>query len=257
MGRYELDNAWDHAQRRLALLEDYLDPVTFRRIAGLGLRHGWRCLEVGAGGGSVARWLCGQVGTTGHVTATDLNTRFLDDINAANLTVQRHDIVAEPLPEAQFDLVHVRWLLHHLPRREEILPKLAAAVRPGGWLLIEDVDFFPIQASASRLYVEFMLALTETVVLDAGGDRYWSRKLPALVTELGLTDIGADADIPVLRGGGPVAKFFQLTSEQVRDKLLARGFLTQDQFEAGQALLDDPSLWGFAGAGLGVWGRRP
>ena len=257
MGSYELDNGWDHARQRLALLEDFLDPVTRRRISALGLRPGWQCLEVGGGGGSVARWLCEQVGNAGHVTATDLDTRFLDGIGAANLTVLQHNLVTDPMPEAQFDLVHVRWLLHHLPQREQVLPKLAATVRPGGWLLIEDVDFFPLQSSEPPLYVEFMLALSQTVVLDAGGDRYWSRKLPALVTELGLADIGADADIPMLRGGGPIAKFFQLTSEQVREKILAHGFLTADRFDAGHALLDDPSLWGFAGAGIGVWGRRP
>ena len=137
-----------------------------------------------------------------------------------------------------------------------MLPRLADAVRPGGWLLIEDVDFFPLQASENSLYVEFMLALSEAVVKAAGGDRYWGRKLPALVAGLGMTDIGADADVPILRGGGPIAKFFQLTSAQIRDKVLALGTISEERFDAGIASLDDPAVWGFAGAGIGVWARR-
>jgi hypothetical protein len=49
MANYSLSNAWDHARRRLALLEQYLDPITHRRISSLGLGKGWHRLEVGGG----------------------------------------------------------------------------------------------------------------------------------------------------------------------------------------------------------------
>ena len=74
MAHYALDNAWEQTRRRLALLEQQLDPLTFQRLTALGATTGWRCLEVGGDGGSVVRWLCRQVGATGHVTATDLST---------------------------------------------------------------------------------------------------------------------------------------------------------------------------------------
>ena len=44
----------------------------------LGLGPGWRCLEVGAGSGSVARWLAAKVGPEGSVLATDIDTRWVD-----------------------------------------------------------------------------------------------------------------------------------------------------------------------------------
>ena len=92
MANYALDNSWDHAKRRLALLEQYLDPITRRRIDGLGLQQGWRCLEVGGGGGSVAAWLCERVGPGGSVVATDINTRLLEGIEQPNFEARRHDI---------------------------------------------------------------------------------------------------------------------------------------------------------------------
>ncbi len=34
-----------------------------------------------------------------------------------------------------------RAVLEHLPAREQVLTQLVAALRPGGWLLVEDTDF--------------------------------------------------------------------------------------------------------------------
>ena len=57
-----LDSSSDRERERLRLLEDSFDPGTFRWLDQLGVGSGWRCLEVGAGGGSVARWLADRVG---------------------------------------------------------------------------------------------------------------------------------------------------------------------------------------------------
>src|SRR5262245_60645354 len=95
----------DHeALGRLRALEAALDSGTIRFLEALGTCEGWRCLEVGAGAGSIAAWLCQRVGATGHVLATDLDTRFLDALDAPNLEVRRHDITTDELPEGAFDL---------------------------------------------------------------------------------------------------------------------------------------------------------
>src|SRR5215471_7906132 len=95
--RYVLSNEWSDEQRRLAALEELFDPATFRYLAALGLQPGWSCLEVGGGGGSVARWMATQVGPSGSVLATDLDTRFLDEIDLPNVEVRTHDIQRDPL----------------------------------------------------------------------------------------------------------------------------------------------------------------
>lgn len=256
MAEYTLDNAWERAKQRLGLLEQRLDPMTRRRMETLGVGQGWRCLEVGGGGGSVARWLCGQVGASGHVTATDIDIRFLEEIRASNFEACRHDIMAEELPAAQFDLVHTRWLLHHLPDPEKAIERMVAALRPGGWLLLEEVDFFPVHTSTSRLYIDFMAALTGTIVAPSGRDCFWARALPALVASQGLANLQAEGDFAVLNGGSPIAKFFQLSGHQVRDSVIRSGTLTAERFDAALALLDDRGFWAFAGAGVAVWGQR-
>ena len=147
---YGLDNAWRKALARLRSLEQWLDPATIRHLRARGVGAGWRCLEVGAGAGSIARWLCGQVCPGGEVVATDIDTRFLESRSEANLRVLRHDITADNLPPAAFDLVHCRLVLAHLPDRHAVLSKLAAALKPGGQLVAEEMDFVSVVADTHQ-----------------------------------------------------------------------------------------------------------
>jgi hypothetical protein len=96
--KYPLSNEWKEARERLSQLEAVWDPWTIRNFGKVGIREGWHCLEIAGGGGSIAEWLCRQVGSSGHVVATDLEPRFLEAIDASNLEVRRHDILREPLP---------------------------------------------------------------------------------------------------------------------------------------------------------------
>ena len=257
MLNYALDNSWDFARERLGSLAQCSDPLTRRRLAGIGIRPGWRCLDIGSGLGTIARWLCAKVGRSGRVVATDIDLRFLREIHAANFEARYHDIRTDGLPVAEFDLVCVRWLLHHLPEPERALAAIVKALRPGGWLLLEEPDFFPLVAAGSQPYIDFMTALTTTVVAEAGGGCLWARCLPSLIARQGLVSIGADAELALVRGGSRWAAFYQLTARQMRDRMIASGALSAEGCDAGLALLDDPSFWAPASAELGVWGRAP
>src|SRR5688572_16327000 len=109
--RYALPNEWEQARRRLELIEECYDPGTIRRFSQIGVGPGWRCLEVGAGGGSITRWLCDRVRPTGRVVAVDIDTRFVEDIAADNLEVQQVDVTTAELPRDTFDVVHTRAVL--------------------------------------------------------------------------------------------------------------------------------------------------
>jgi 2-polyprenyl-3-methyl-5-hydroxy-6-metoxy-1,4-benzoquinol methylase len=189
MSTYAFENAWHQARRRLSLLETNLDPATFRRIQALGLTEGWQCLDIGAGAGTVASWLCAHVGSTGRVIATDIDTRFLDALTGPNLEVRRHNIAVDNLPEASFDLVHTRLVLMHLPARAQILTRLVAALKPGGWLFLEEHDIFPVTAAASGPYAEVWAAFIRAVA-SAGCAVDWARQLPQTLARCGLQAVG-------------------------------------------------------------------
>ena len=257
MTGYSLDNTWDQAGRRLALLESQLDPVTHRRLDATGLGAGWRCLEVGGGGGSITRWLCEQVGAMGHVLATDIEPQLLAQVQYPQLEIQRHDILNDPPPSAEFDLVHARWLLHHLPEPEDAMRQMFSVVRPGGWIVLEEVDFFPCRISSCEIYGAFMSELARVAVAGSGGDCFWARKMLREVGRLGLENVGVEGDQFLVRGGIGWAEFFSLTALQVRARMIVpEGTLTSEAFDAAIALLADPEFIELGVAGIAVWGQK-
>jgi SAM-dependent methyltransferase len=190
-GYIHADADFDSERRRLALLEARYDEGTIRRLGMLGSLGGARCLEVGAGAGSVAHWLAGRVGPAGHVVATDIDPRFLDDLDAPNIEVRRHDILHDDIETSHYDLVHCRALLLHLPDPERALQRMAAALCPGGALLVEDADFVSMAAADPG---HPMSAVFDRVIAEALGrlglerhlDPWFGRRLPGVVAGLGL-----------------------------------------------------------------------
>jgi SAM-dependent methyltransferase len=215
---YILDNAGEPARRRFADLPLVYDPGAIRHLTQRGVGPGWRCVKVGAGDGSIASWLAEQVGPAGHVLATDLDTRFLDGLRVPNLEVRRHDIGTEPLPEASFDLAHARLVLSHVPQREAALARMAAALKPGGWLVIEEfgrpawepsLALEPV-APRPRAYDLLLQVGTAHGVVEYGPF------LPARMQALGLSEIDAGGRVFRWTGGSPGAWVIRAGLEQAR-----------------------------------------
>lgn len=252
---YALPNEWQHARRRLELLELSYDPLSTRRLEHVGVRAGWRCLEVGAGGGSITRWLSRAVGPTGTVVAVDLDTRFVEELDADNVDARCLDVVRDGLPEGPFDFVHSRAVLVHIPEREAVLAQLVECLRPGGRLLLEEPDSALLLDLTTGVYGKAWRSIT-AALHGAGMTLDWPRGLPTLLQRHGLVEIEADCHVPHVNGRSDLARFIQLSWVQLRERALAAGATAQVLDEAG-ALLDDPTRW-FTGIPLNaVWGRRP
>jgi SAM-dependent methyltransferase len=245
---YALPNSWDLAEQRLALLEACHDPATIRRAQALGAGPGWRCLEAGGGHGSFARWLAH---TTGDVLAIDVDTRLLERLDVPGLEVRRADLGVDPLPQAEFDLVHTRCVLLHIPSRDELLAKLVAAARPGGLLLVEEDDTYPIDATMGGPYRAAWGAFSG-MMERAGLDPHWARTLPERLDALGVEDVRAEVIVQHFRGGSDPARFWSLTWEQARERGVDPGVLG-----AGQEALADTRQWFTGPAKVAVWGRAP
>ena len=184
-------------RERLALLESFRDPHTFELLGRFDVREGWRCLEVGAGAGSVVRWLAKRAGSTGRVVAVDIDTRFVEALELANVEIRRHDILADALEAAQYDLVHCRSLLLHLPEPRRALDNMRVALRPGGWLVVEDLDYTPFgsamrEHSLADTFDRTVRASFELLRHAGVMDLHFGRRLPGLLGDLDLTDVGHD-----------------------------------------------------------------
>jgi trans-aconitate methyltransferase len=254
-----LDYAFPHSAadeaRRLDHFQQRLDPLTIRRIERLALPDGASCLEVGAGHGSIARWLSAKVGPSGHVTATDVQTEFLADLHEPNMTVQRHDVRTGRMPEhGPFDLIHLRAVLMHLDHRMEILRRVASWLAPGGWLLVEEPDFGMWQHDSDPLWSAHPRAWHEAF---PHGSLSQGRALLRQIHELGLVGIDADAELDIVRPDTPLAEFYSLSMAALAAPSVASGALTPAE---AAGLVERPTQAQFHGCGfahIGAWGQRP
>jgi SAM-dependent methyltransferase len=242
-------------RRRLELIEECLDPLTTRSLDAIGVEAGWRCLELGAGGGSIARQLCRRVGPGGRVAAVDLDTRFVEELHESNLDVHRRDLVADGLPGGGYDLVHARALLMHLPNRDKFLGEMAAALRPGGWLLVEEWDVFPPLVLADGVFAEIWPASVRSLEsVDAATTL--GRTLPDLFDRAGLEAVEPICEVPVFRGGSPFAALLIASAAQLLPLLAAHG-VTDDQLAQWSEEFADRTRWFHGFATYSVRGRAP
>jgi SAM-dependent methyltransferase len=253
-------NADAFERERLGLLHQLLDPLTDRRLDRLGVQPGWSCLEVGAGDGSVARGLAARVGPQGQVVATDIDTRFLADCTLPNLTFRRHNILEDDLEPGHYDLVHCRAVLMHLADPVRGVVRMAGAVRPGGWLLLEELDALsfaavdlddPAAQEFDRIIRIIYTSLRTWHVMDA----YIGRRLRGLIEQAGFVEVGHEGLASVTRGGEMGARFQQMNLQFLRP-LVAAGMLTQGDVETLQRLYADPSFEFTGGIWFSAWGRR-
>jgi SAM-dependent methyltransferase len=259
-GTYTLDNAAEQTTERFSALPALYDPGTIRHLEQLGVGPGWRCLEVGAGGGSIAAWLSERVGPTGHVLATDIDTRFLERLRRPNIEVLRHDLRSDPLPEAAFDLVHVRLVLLHLPERDHVLTHLTRALRPGGWLLAEEFDSLSMPPDPSVSPTETLLktdvAMRE-VMIARGVDGRYGRRLPERLQASGLVNVEAEGRVPLWRGRAAGGALLRANFEQLREAILATGRVTAEEFTCDLARVDEEDFMRPSPIMWAAWGRRP
>ena len=257
--RYLLDNATPEAPLRFAALSALFDPGTIRHLEERGVGCGWLCLEVGAGGGSIASWLADRVGPTGHVLATDIDTRCLQSLTLPNLEVRRHNIATDPLPEAVFDLVHARLVLMHLPEREQALARMISALKPGGWLIDEEYDNCSLLPNPAINPGEVLLPTQVAVnrLLDDGGvDRLFGRRLIGRLRAHGLIGVAAEAHAFMCQCASPGANLVRATYELLQRDLIDGNYLTAQQFRQDLATLEDPDFLTPSAILWSAWGRR-
>jgi 2-polyprenyl-3-methyl-5-hydroxy-6-metoxy-1,4-benzoquinol methylase len=257
---YLLDNAGKEAPARFDALSAAYDHHTIRHLLNRGVTEGWHCLEVGGGGGSISLWLADRVGPNGHVVATDIDPRFLEPLKAKNLEVQRHNIATDSLPQSAFDLIHARLVLIHVPEREQVLARLVAALKPGGWLIEEEIDSASLLPDPS-LNPDEVLLKTQIAAMrlvdDCGVGRRWGRLLFGRLRALGMMNVDAEAIMSMWHSGSIGASIIRANFEQLRRRLIEGSYITEQEFEHDIARLNEPDFMAPSPIMWTAWGQRP
>lgn len=256
--KYVFDPTWDKETERLRANEAIWDPGTIERLERLGVGAGWHALEVGAGSGSIASWLADRVGPTGRVLAADLETGRLESLRAPHVEVARIDIRTVELPAASFDLVHSRMVVQHLQDRPAAIANMVRALKPGGWLFLEDTDSLPLFRSAtSEDFLQDVRAAGYGLMRRSGHEPRGGHFDLAAMLETELEEVSAEGRAVMVQGGSFQARHYQLWLEFMKPRIVAEGEVSAERVDQALAEMGDPANHWLTQVLISSYGRKP
>ena len=251
---------------RLQLQSRVWEPAGQRLLAQIGDGAGARVLDVGCGAMGWLRLLSEWVGPDGSVTGTDIDETMLsaaDSFAASeglrNVALIEDDLFATDLDPGSFDLVHARFQLAPLGRAQEQLAAYLRLVRPGGTVVIEDVDpgswhFLPPAPAIEQRLIPLLAQALET----ASDDAWVARRLPRLFREADI-EPAIRAEVQALEPGHAYLRL-PLQFATALDGLL-RTLVDADELDEllaeAEAEIADPHRWGLTFTLVQAWGHRP
>lgn len=177
--------------KRLARQASVMASATVAFLTRIGVQPGWSCLDVGCGTGQVTVELARLVGEHGRVVGTDIDADALDVARAAaraadvNVTFALADGIA-PYERDAFDLAYSRLMLSHLLEPAAAVRAMAASVRPGGVVAVEDLFTGTLHADPPTAALDRLQEVYAATVRFHGGDPTIGPRLPAMLKAAGL-----------------------------------------------------------------------
>jgi len=209
-------------------------PSTRALLAEAGVPAGAACLDLGCGGGDVALELARAAGPAGRVLGVDLDPVKIDiaraesaEAGVSNVAFETCDLTAWE-PEGTFDVVYARFLLTHLARPADLLRAMRRHVRPGGAMIVEDIDFRGHFAEPPCPALDRFVELYTKSVRGRGADPNIGPRLPGLLRDSGFESVQMRLVHPAALEGG-VKLLTCVTLESISGAVLADGLATADE----------------------------
>ena len=243
--------------QRLRMIQELFDATTIGHLERTGIQAGWRCLELGAGAGSILRWMSRVAGTEGRVVGVDRDTVHLHDISGPSVQIIEGDFLEIPI-ETGFDLAHCRYVLIHNRHSDEMLHKLSGTLKPGGCLVVEEPDFTSARLlnshedDSGQRVNNAICRLFEEMELNPG----YGLILPARVVAAGLEIVSVDSRIHLDRGGSRMARMMAASLRALADRYIATGAADPTDVEQYRENTEDESRWAVYYSTVSVVARK-
>jgi SAM-dependent methyltransferase len=226
-GSYALRTG-DDAVVRLQLLSEAKNPSTFELFQRIGGWNGLAVLDLGCGIGSVTRELA-RLSGTGRVLGLDPDERVIAEARKTGLEFQVGTLA--DLPEWwRFDRIFARYVLSHQLAPLPFLIMAREKLKPGGMLIVEDIDFDGHVCWPPSPAFDRYVALFKEVVAKRGGDACLGPKLPSLFEAAGLCNVKVSETTPLFRSG-PAKEIAPITLRHVSRPLLYAGLVESEELE--------------------------
>ena len=234
----------EEGRARLRIISHSLWPTTLKLLNSAGIKTGMACLDVGCGGGDVTFEMARLVGSSGMATGIDMDStkiqlaqqeaehEAITNIKFLGLDIDHLDY------EAEYDLVYARLLLTHLSDPVNALQRMANAAKPGGVVVVEDMDHSGIFCYPASPALKQHVSLYNSIIRLKGADPEIGPKLPALFRQIGLQNLHLSHVQPAFIEG-EAKRIHQITLENIAPAVIAAGLATEAEINVLFSQLQD------------------
>ena len=253
---------------RLRRQSEELRALSAALLDRVGVGRGWNAIDLGCGPSGIIDLLAGRVGPEGHVTGLDVNPAnvalardFTDELGLVNADVAEGDARRTGLPSSSFDLAHARTLLVTIPDPAAVVAEMVRLVRPGGWVAAVEPDgggsvCYPPHPAWDRLSLIYWSSWQSD-----GADLFIGRRLPELLRQAGLVDIGVEARAEIYPAGHSRRTVGPDLIRSMRPKIVERGIASEQELDeldkAVREHFNDPHTLVMPNLLFLAWGRKP
>ena len=255
-------------EARLDVIHAVYGPVSLRGLEAAGIGDAVRAADIGCGSGTVSRWMAAKMGPSGRVDAVDIAPEQIDVARSAEAQDEASPIhyrvgsAYEPgLPESAFDVVFCRLVLCHLKEPHKAVEQMARLLRPGGRLVLVDMDLrdlFTMPPSAA--YTAFLDECVIPYEAKIGVDYSVGLRLPQLAMEAGLKVDHVVTDQPIFRDG-PGKHLWEKTFAVGIPRHVAEGVISEERdrelVEGMGRHTASPDVWVAVAKMFAAVGRKP
>jgi SAM-dependent methyltransferase len=253
-------------RERMRVVGRVMRPSTLGLLERAGVVAGMRCLDVGCGAGEVTFDLASLVGITGVVVGVDVDATKIElargdaeQAEIGNVEFRVADITGG-LGEAEYDVVYARFLLTHLRDPAAGVELMSAALRPGGRIIVEDIDYHGAFCHPDSAVFRRGNEIYEQTALRNGGDPFIGVRLPRLLLEAGFERVQPSIAHPVGLEGD-VKLLSPLTVENIKAMAVKHGVATAGEVDSVvdelYAIARDPSVLVSIPHIVQAWGEKP
>ena len=253
-------------RERMRVVGRVLRPTTLPLLERAGVVAGMRCLDVGCGAGEVTFDLASLVGITGAVVGVDLDATKIElargdaeQAEVGNVEFRVADIT-DGLGDEEYAVVYARFLLTHLRDPGLGVETMKNALRPGGILIVEDIDYAGAFCYPDSEVFRRSNEIYAQSALHNGGDPFIGVKLPRLMLDAGFERVHPSIAHPVGLEGD-VKLLAPLTIENIKAMAVKLGVATADEVDAVvdelYALARDPRVLVSIPHIVQAWGEKP
>jgi trans-aconitate methyltransferase len=239
------------ASERLRIVAQVMEPVARAALAPVDAASVRDVIDLGCGPGHTSRLLAALF-PRAAVTGVDQSAAYVDEATGGGGERCRFvlgDVGDEPLPGAPADLVYARYLLSHLAGARGYVERWCRALRPGGWLVLEEPEVITSTDPDFGAYER----VSATLVQTAGAPFYAGPLLAELPTPTGMERVHDEAVVIDITAGQAASMFWRNARAWDRAAVAAAGHewaAVQQLADRLEARENDPT------AGLFNWRQR-